>query len=442
MRDSIRHRLNLSSLLLMLLFLGLTGLLLQSAQLHSLETGVKNHLLSHVYALLGVADVNPEGQLSLPPLSDPRLNQPDSGLYAAIASEQGQLQWQSPSLLGVKLPPPTPLEAGQNIFHQDDLYYLLDYGIEWALTPDSSRHFTLRIAQARKEIEQQAASFRTRLWLGLLGLAIALLIAQSLVLHWSLHPLRRIAKALGAVESGDMDDIQGHYPKELQPLADNLNALLHHNQVQRERYRNSLDDLAHSIKTPLALLKGALEDEDNNALREATRQAVPHIDSLVRGRLNQTSIGGDGLVRRVPLKPLLQRLTNTLSKVYREPGLQVQWSIDEDYALRGNENDLLELFGNLLDNACKYGRGKMRLSATLEGELCHILIEDNGPGIPEDQIQEVLNRGTRLDEQQAGQGIGLAASQNSIKLYKGTLSILRSKNLGGTAIQVSLKQHQ
>ena len=442
MRPSIRQRLGLSSLLVLLLFLGLAGLLLQTAQMHSLEAGIEGRLLGHVYALLGVAEIDAGGQPRLPePLADPRLQQPDSGLYAMVADGSGSILWRSPSMLGSDKAPLPSLDAGQTLFRLNGPHYELLYGIEWELEQGGIRPFVIGVFLDRAEVGLQAARFRATLWSGLLGLGLVLLSLQVLVLRWGLAPLQRIAGALKAVETGEAANVEGDYPRELSPLADNINALLRHNRRQHERYSNSLFDLAHSVKTPLAVLKGALDEEDDRVLRDTTAQAVLHIDALIRGRLGQASIGGgDGLARGIRLRPLLQRLIDTLSKVYRDKQPSFDIRVGEDCRVGGDDNDLLELFGNLLDNACKYGRGKVRIGAAGEAGRATISIEDDGPGIPEAMIDAVLTRGTRLDERQPGQGIGLAAAKSLVDLQKGTMSIESSDDLGGAKIVIRVEQ--
>jgi len=439
--SSINLRLTSTTLLVLVVFLGLIGYLLQSAQRSSLESSVESQLLGHVYALLGEVQEGQQGGVKLPKaVADPRLNRPDSGLYAELNASSGSVHWRSGSLIGMSVPPVESIAAGKQRFYEDTSAYRLLYGFGWEGLDGALTLYTLRVSLERKLVDRQTGSFQTVLWSGLGGLGLLLLIVQGLVLRWGLLPLSWVSQDLKAIENGEADKLRGDYPKELKPLTGNINSLLEHNRIQQERYRNSLDDLAHSIKTPLAVLQGALDASDPSQLEEAARQAVPHIDDIVRGRLHRAALGGgSALSNKVPLFPLAQRLINTLDKVYRDRQLQFENHLPEQIQFPGDENDYMELLGNLLENACKYGHSKVKISAVeTDDVMLKLVIEDDGPGISEDEVKQVLSRGGRLDEQHPGQGIGLAAVREIVRLYKGSLDIGKSQGLGGAAISISL----
>ncbi|MEO5343370.1 MAG: ATP-binding protein [Gammaproteobacteria bacterium SHHR-1] len=438
--SSLHRRLSLATLALLLLFLGLTGWLLSSAQQRSLEVEIRNRLLGHVYALLGEAREDGQGGLGLPDQpADPRLSQTDSGLQAELADDNGQILWRSGSLLGLETPPMPRLAAGEQRFGRDADGYRLLFGLEWETQQGALRPYVLRIGLQAQQVDQQLRQFRVWLWLGLLLLGLVLLVLQGLLLRWGLAPLRRIARAVSEIEAGRAGRIGGDYPAELQPLADNLNSLMAHNRAQQERYRTSLDDLAHSIKTPLALLQSGLDSAQPETLWQAAQQALPHIDALVRGRLRQAAASGfAGLGQRVALRPLAQRLLATLAKVYAERGLELENRIAAELRVPVSENDLLEMLGNLLDNACKHARSRLFIAAEALPQGWRLWIEDDGPGIAVDQSEQALSRGGRLDEQYPGQGIGLAAVNNLAGLYQGRLEIGRSQALGGASVGVIL----
>ncbi|MBU0500900.1 MAG: histidine kinase [Gammaproteobacteria bacterium] len=440
-RGSIHRRLTGATLSILILFLGLTGYLLHVAQRHSLEAAVEAQLLGHVYALLGEASEDSQGWVRLPEkVADPRLNRPDSGLYAQLTGAGGRVLWNSASLLDKRLPAVADIPIGEHRFFQDQWAYRLYYGIEWENLAGRVNRYRLVVSLGRNVVDERADIFRTRLWGGLIGVGILLLAVQGLVLRWGLRPLRQAAEELKVIEEWGGIGLRGDYPQELLPLTGNINSLLEYNRIQRERYRNSLDDLAHSIKTPLALLQGALDSDDPGLLREAARQAVPHIDDILRGRLQRAALGGrSALAKRVAVAALAQRLLNTLAKVYRERELHFENRLPAALHIPSDENDFMELLGNLLDNACKYAVSRVQIGV-VEGLTTEwgIAIEDDGPGIAEQDIAQVLARGGRLDERHAGQGIGLAAAQAIIRLYRGRLAISRSRELGGACIEIRL----
>lgn len=439
-QPSLHRRLSLATLALLLVFLGLTGWLLGNAQQQGLEVEIRNRLLGHVYALLAEAREDDQGILSLPEQpADPRLSQIDSGLQAELADAQGKILWRSGSLLGIETPPMPVLAAGEQRFGRDTHAYRLLFGLEWETLEGAQHPYVLRIGLQAGQVEQQLQQFRARLWLGLLLLGLILLVLQGLLLRWGLAPLRRIAQGVSEIEAGRAGQISGSYPAELQPLADNLNSLMAHNKAQQERYRTNLDDLAHSIKTPLALLQGALDSTEPEALRQAALQALPHIDVLLRGRLRQAGASGfAGLGQRSALRPLAQRLLATLAKVYAERRLDMENRIDAGLAIPVSENDLLEMLGNLLDNACKHAHSRLLIAAEQQLSGWLIRVEDDGPGIAAAQREQVQRRGKRLDEQYPGQGIGLAAANNLAGLYQGRLEIGSSEALGGACVRLFL----
>lgn len=437
---SIHGRLTGATLLILVLFLGVIGYLLHMAQRHSIEAAVEAQLLGHVYALLGEASEDSQGIVRLPEkVADPRLNRPDSGLYAQLAGADGQVLWRSVSLQGGEMAAVADVPAGEHRFLREGPAYRLDFGIEWESLKGRWTRYVLGVSLGRHVVDKRADTFRATLWGGLIGVGILLLLAQGLVLRWGLRPLRQVAEELKSVEEEGRAGLLGDYPRELRPLTGNINSLLTFNRLQQERYRNSLDDLAHSIKTPLALLQGALDSEGDERLREAARQAVPQIADILRGRLQRAALGGrSALAGTVEIAPLAQRLLNTLAKVYRERDLQLENHLPEGLRIAGDENDFMELLGNLLDNGCKYARSRVRIAALESEEAWTLTIEDDGPGIATEDIAQVLARGGRLDERHTGQGIGLAAAHEIVRLYRGRLAIDRAEALGGACIRFRL----
>jgi two-component system sensor histidine kinase PhoQ len=436
LKASIHLRLSLSTLLLLTVFLGLTGLLLGNAQRVSLESEIESRLLGHVYALLAEARESAAGQLELPVRStDPRLNQPDSGVAAELAGHGGEILWRSGSLLGMESTPLPVFQAGRQQFYRDEAGYQLLFALEWEGTDGGLQPYTMRIGLRSEVTDKQSQRFQQRLWGGLLLLGLILLVLQALLLRWGLSPLRQVSHSLKEIESGNATFLEGRYPGELQPLVDNLNSLIQFNRVQQDRVRSSLDDLAHSIKTPLALLQCALDSDQVGSLSEAATQAVPQIDAIVKGRLQRAVIRGhSGLGQRVALHRLAQRMIDTLAKVYHQRRLLIGNRVPEDLLASADENDLMEILGNLLDNACKFARRQVQVDAGLHDGCLWLRIEDDGPGIAETQIAQVMRRGERLDEHHPGQGIGLAAIHGIADLYQGDLVISRSGQLGGAAV--------
>jgi len=439
---SIHQRLLLAASLVLTAFLGFTGIALDKAFRSANEEALQARLFSSVYALLGAAEEGKEGELTMPGvLTDPRFNRPDSGLYAQVAGEQGGYLWHSGSTLGRALSFAQRVSPGEHQVRRADFangesLMTLSFGVAWEDFKGHELHYTLAVAEDLRPLLEQIATFRNTLFLWLGGAALLLLLAQGWVLRWGLRPLRQVSEALVEIESGRADRLEGKYPRELSPLTSNINSLIRHAASRQQRYRDSLGDLAHSLKTPLAILQG-LADQDAPVEGDSQRllsEQVRRMNQIVGHQLQRAAASGrTSLTRQLPLRPLVRRIADSLSKVYADKGIEWRIDLPENLAFPGDEGDLMEMFGNLMENACKYGRCRVRVAGAEVGGL-RLSVEDDGPGIAEDQVDEVVLRGHRADQRQPGQGIGLAVVQDIVAAYAGRLQIGRSESLGGAAI--------
>jgi two-component system sensor histidine kinase PhoQ len=441
---SLHGRLLLAATLTLAGFLGATGAALFNAFRDSAEAGLRERLLGYAYALLAAADEDRDGRLLLPQaLPDPRFSNPESGVYALVRSEDGRFTWRSPSLTGRGGDFLRPQPPGTQAYHDQALGELqvqvINFGIAWEDYLGSARRYTLAVASDTAPLLAEVAGFRAALWNWLGGLALALLGAQAITLRWGLAPLRRVAADLRRIEAGQTSRLEGAYPRELQGLTANLNALIASSQASQQRYRNSLGDLAHSLKTPLAILRNAA-DGDSPGFRAAVDEQVQRMDSIVQHQLRRAAAAGPGgLALAVPVAPQVERLARSLSKVYRDRQITVEPVLDPAARFFGDVADLLEVLGNLMDNACKYGRGRLRITAAPlpgAGRAGLLLrVEDDGPGIDPARAPEVLQRGRRMDQRLPGQGIGLSVAADIVAVYGGQLEVGAS-TLGGAALEV------
>ncbi|MGA7801066.1 MAG: ATP-binding protein [Gammaproteobacteria bacterium] len=441
---SLQVRLVLAASLALAAFLGLGGLALDHSFRDSAQTAVHQRLQADIYALLAAADVNSSGVLNMPPrLFDERLQRPGSGLYGQVVDASGRSRWRSASELGKNLPVPRALAPGAWKFQRVGFgggLFELSFGVAWDTDSGASRNYTFSVAEDMSSYSAEVARFRRSLlvWLG--AAAVVLLLLQGTILRWSLAPLRHAARDLNAVQAGTQMRLQGSYPRELRGLTDNLNALLETERCQLERYRDGLADLAHSLKTPLAVLRGALEGADSRELRVTVREQTDRMNHIVDYQLQRAATSGrTALMAPVPIGPVVQRVLASLAKVYREKTVRGEVEVPRDAYFHGDEGDLMELVGNLADNAFKWCSGVVRvaLQAGLDGDLL-LTVEDDGPGVPADKIRVVLNRGERADTEVAGHGIGLAVVQDIARAYHGGIDIDRS-SLGGARIRVRMQ---
>lgn len=442
---SLRGRVLAAAAAVLAVFVLLTGIALEQAFRDSARSAREERLLGQLYLLMADAEAE-NGDLALPRhLPEPRFGLPGSGLYGTVLDDSGAPVWRSRSALGMGLPFGGPLPPGERRFDlrrdaEGTSYLVARYGVTWATGPVPIG-YTFAVAEDLHAYHRELARFRNSL-LGWLGLMAVLMLAALLpTLHWGLAPLRRVATEVAAVESGAREQIRGDYPLELRALTGNLNALLAHERAQQRRLDNALGDLAHSLKNPLAVVRATVDpDRLEPATARLLSEQLARMDHIIGYQLQRArSRTGTaaGLAPPVPVRRLTERLTATLDKVYRDRDIAVQIQVDPDLAFRAVEGDLMELLGNLLDNAYKWARGRARITASNGHTGIEITVEDDGPGIPEDAARRVTERGARADEGTPGHGIGLAVAREICEAYGGGLTIGRSA-LGGALVRVRM----
>ena len=435
--NSIGRRLLLASMIVLPLYLASIGWFLSRSFEASQLTAALERYRVQFYALLGAIEFDSEGIKISPNTGDPRLRQINSGLYATIQRPQGEILWQSPSSQALELskellasdnPPRAGHERFDTVSHPAS-FVRFQYQTVWESEDGEDIPLAFTILEDQSTLQVELRAFKRQLWLGLGSAALLLTIAQAVILRWGLQPLRRLAHDLTDLEQGKRAELPDRYPEELQPLATNLNQLLEREQKQRERYRNTLGDLAHSLKTPLAVLRqqSAAEIPDRPLLEEQ----IARMDQLIGYQLQRAVASSPHrLQQKVLLRPIIDKLTATFSKVYFDKQPQFRVTIASDCECRADEADLLEVLGNLLDNACKACRKNIQISASDNERWLLIVIEDDGPGIPEANRASILQRGQRADTYQPGQGIGLAVVIDILDSYTAELDI-GSSVLGG-----------
>jgi two-component system sensor histidine kinase PhoQ len=437
---SLSSRVTLASALVLAIFIAVTALALEQAFEQSARSAMRERLFAQLYLVMAAAEVSDSGMLMMPGhLAEARLELPGSGLYARITKPSGEVRWHSPSALGLELPP-YPADAGGREsftrlkFNGGD-FFRAALGVEWE-TIGGSVPLNFSVMEDSSSFEQQMSHYRQTLWGWLGSMAVLALLALLAALAWGLRPLRLVAAEVRAIESGEQQGLVRDYPKELKRLTDNINTLLQHEHAQQARYKHALGDLAHSLKTPLAVLRGLGDTIGDHS--PALHEQIDRMDNIVQYQLQRAATAGrSALAAPLPLRPTLERLLATLQKVYRERGIRVELALEEGVAFRGDEGDLMELLGNLLDNAFKWSAGTVRITAHSNANGLELCVEDDGPGIDETQASQVLQRGVRLDEATPGHGIGLPMVRDIVDAYGGKLSIAQSE-LGGAAFRITL----
>jgi two-component system sensor histidine kinase PhoQ len=448
---SIQGRLLVASAIILPVVMLVAGLALKKAYHSSLETAVRERLQLQVYLLLGSIELGQKSAMLPQALQEPRYAQVGSGLYGMIHDARGNLLWRSPStrllsagMLVTEPHPPGLFNAGVARFDHlaESGVYRYRFSVAWE-QPGVERNliFTVMEVDDAVRIAQREYARELMFWLSVvLGLA---LFAQVLIMRWGIQPLKRLAQDLRRMEQGESARLEGQYPAEVQPVTDNLNRLIDSERQQRERYRNTLGDLAHSLKTPLAVMRGAeLEAMPLDAYRRVVDEQVARMDQIVQYQLARAvKSKGQVLAHAVPVAAVVKRMLGALDKVYRDKGVDAVADLPSALAFAGDERDLMELLGNLLENAYKYGCQQVYIRGCVREKTLLIEIGDDGPGVSPEARKTILERGARLDTSVQGQGIGLSVAVDIVSSYNGGLEVGTSE-LGGALFSVSLPAAQ
>jgi len=436
-------------------FLGLAFFALDRAFYDAAESALRERLQGYIFAYLAAADTTRSGSLIPPEVGpDPRFDRPvQSGLYAGIVGDKivnvkGN-QWRSPSATDRDLPFDTQLARGEVRFSGPsetpvgDLFVLAQ-GVDWTTGIKDELHLTFYVAEDVSGLREQVRVYRGTLlmWLGTTGVVLLLLLV--VVLRWSLAPLRKVVADLARVERGSQDRLDRAYPSELSGLTTSLNSFIDAERDRLKRYRNTLSDLAHSLKTPLAVVRSQLESGgDAEELRWTVLEQVGRMDEIVAYQLSRAATSGhQTFAAPLPLEPYCEEIVRSLEKVYANKGVLCEFEIEATARFHGDQGDLMELLGNLLENAFKWARRRVLLSASVipapagRRPGLELIVEDDGPGVAEEKIGHLLQRGVRGDERVQGHGIGLAIVQDILRAYKGELNVTHSETLGGARFTI------
>lgn len=450
---SLTRRLLLLATLGALPVLGLAGALLQWLFTNHIEQQFDTYLAAYQQELVAQITIDQQAQLQIPaqPL-DPRFNLPFSGWYWQIIAN-GKIVAQSKSL------DPAAIEDKEMLFLQHGGRRELAAGDtigpggvairilrETIRLPGDMPPLQVVVSGPRSEITSQTTTFGLHLTLILSALGLAFLIAMSLQIRVGLLPLRRLQGELQQIRSGISPHLSQGYPEEIAPLADELNAVLDHNSALVERARMQAGNLAHALKTPLSVIRHELA---SIAARRETASPINLEDQLaiMARQIDRTLarirlVGPDKAAgQRSHVGDIVQDLIFSMKLLHRERGLRLELVMPLPLEFLGDQEDLTEILGNLIDNACKWAMGHVRISAHLHlggaGQRIRLLIEDDGPGIPTEQRSLVLVRGLRLDETKSGSGLGLDIVCETAELYGGSLKLGES-SLGGLAAELLL----
>lgn len=427
--------------------IAIVALVISNEYRSNAEARLNDLLTANVFNLMGSVEVSETGRLQgQPDLGDARYRLFDSGWYWSV-SKVGtpSTQISSPSLSdqSIEIPPNTAFdETFQREFEVSDHNGNMLAGLEaQVFLGEGNDLYSFRITANKSALNEEINSFVQRLALILSVFAFLIIASTYLVVRLGLKPLSRATQRLGDVRTGDATRISGNFPDEIQPLIDETNALIASNNLIVDRARTQVGNLAHSLKTPLAVMQNELVrlpdksrtlfDEQMTAMR---KQVQFYLDRARISARSTTSIAS------TPVFPVLQKLGDVVAKLNRNKDVSIELDAVSSVCFSGEEPDLQEIVGNLLENASKYAATGLELTATYENSVLTIWVEDDGPGMDEEQIQKAMQRGGRVDEAKTGWGLGLSIIHDLVEEYEGTFDLGRS-NRGGLKAIVQLPAH-
>lgn len=300
--------------------------------------------------------------------------------------------------------------------------------------------YQLVIARSAQELQNSTQAMMTNLIYLFIASALLVLFAQLASSYWVISPIRDFDEEIKRIESGNQETIANHYPEELTPIKGTINTLIQYEVGQKRRYRDALDDLAHSLKTPLAAIQGYLEQVDKvkgNLNAETASQVdgisnqLENMKGIVSYQLKKAVVTNHhALITPNSIRPILTRLRESLLKVHHEKNFSIEIKVESNIKVRIDEDDLLELFGNLIHNACRFCENIVEVNAQHDGNMVIINIDDDGMGFPDNNPSKLLQRGIRADSKTEGQGIGLAVCTEIVEAAGGKIELLVSPQVG------------
>ncbi len=444
-RTALKTRVLLTSSLALIFALSLMGVLMQQAFKEKTLQLVEERLEGYLYALIAYIEYD-GNQLVMPEnYPTPRMEQPASGIYGQILIRD--FLWQTPSVLGQDIPDIEPLPINQRVFNsREELdnvpYFYLSHGVAIE-TDDEVIHATIAVSEHAGDFYQELATFRDSLLTWIIVISGGLLVVQWVIMYWATRPLKRLMGDLARLEQGADAIFSEDYPLELRGLTASLNRLIENERNSLARQRRTLGDLAHSLKTPLAIVNSELDNQpiDKNVIQ----QQISHMDEIIAYQLKRAAVAGHRtFVRGVAVIDVVDKIIGSLQKVHHRKKVQVKTEIAPGAEFFGEQGDLMELLGNILENAFKWC--DLHIHVTIKTLIktgrqrtgLMIVIADDGPGIAEHKRKKLLERGVRGDEKVTGHGIGLSIVTDIVESYQGELSIDRDPELKGAQFKIIL----
>ncbi|MFN3943753.1 MAG: ATP-binding protein [Allosphingosinicella sp.] len=421
------------------LLLGVGGYALDRVLTSAITRNFDAQLEYVLTALIASSEIGPDGEVFLNrPPADQRFLEPYSGLYFQVTGE-GFEPFPSRSLWDRRLPVGPAHEDFDAHLYDTDAFPMETLRIieRDVRLPGSAVRWRFQVAHNRDILDEQIGVLRKTMIrsFGILGLGLVILAALQAI--YGLWPLRRVRRSIASIRSGEKSRIEERFPQEIEPLTEELNALLAHNEVQAEEARRHAGNLAHALKTPLTVLTSAAA-ADAPDLADAVRREAATMRRQVDHHLARARAIGrrSSAQARADVWPALQAVERAVSRLYEQ--VTIDLAGDKDAAVRVERQDLDEMVGNLIENAAKYGGGRVFVTVRTTPECVEIDVEDDGRGIPEAERASIFDRGARLDTGKPGTGLGLAIVRDVAEIYGGSIRLEESEDLGGLLARLKL----
>ena len=442
---SLGMRVMLSAFFVLFIFNLIVIAVLDHANKNKVIKNYSEQLELQLYNLLAVSEYE-NGEIQISSFfNDKRLNKKDGDLIAIIIDDTDKRVWDSFSAKRIVFENPPQSELGKPKAELSETTYKQKYLIQSLTTiwdsEQNAQQLTFLVGLNIKSYADEISEYRKKLIIGSLIVIASVLVLQGIILFFGFQSLNKITEDLKEVSLGNKNSLDGRYPKELQSVSLAINQLIESERSQKDRYQKSLADLAHSLKTPLSVLQSHSERLENKSLFS---EQIERLDQIISYQLQRAAHSGSALaVTPIAVKDVIKEINKALEKVYRDKKVSLVLKITKDSLFYGDKNDLMELLGNLMDNAYKHCREKLLVTVKFEKNKnqrrLYMSIEDDGLGVDESDREFILQRGARMDSLNPGQGIGLAVVVDIVKSYKGDISITES-DLGGACFKLAFKQ--
>lgn len=425
--------------MLFILFSGVTVTILDRTFHRTLIASEENRLKGLLYSFLSTMDVKDDGTVTVEPEALQTFTSNNNDLSIFIYDEHDKKVWSTGDerIRPIQQSPKT----GEWIFEsfdRDHSTISLLFGLTWE-TGEKNKEwkYTIQLVDAGKVYRAGMSDFRKILWTWLSTGCFILLIVQLLLLKWGFRPLRKLADEVEMIEKGKKHRFENQYPSELSQLTLNINSLLRHERSQQVRYRQSLDNLAHALKTPLAALKNlsSQKSADTKLLSDLNEQVVRAKDIVDHQLQKAAAVGRNPFTGSIKIREILEKISRSIEKVYSEKNIRITLNVAEDSTIQIDEGDFFELAGNIVENAAKYGKSKIKISFDANPNV-DLIIEDDGPGFQNDKMLSIVQRGVRQDQRTEGSGIGLSVAYEIVTALGGNLELARSATLGGALVRI------